>query len=84
MSNRVDNDRIHEELTGISYKELKDFEKNFPYQKDNVYNSWFIEILTKEFFENGWDHFYLHLSGDDPYNDFWKRWNRWKNLRAFL
>lgn len=81
--NREDNDRIHDELKDRSWKELRDFQKTFPPPRDDVDYNWMIEILSEELWIDG-DYFALYLYWNDPYTDFWKRWNRWKNLRVFL
>jgi hypothetical protein len=83
ISNRKDNCLIHDELENCSNKLLMEFESLFPAQEDNVYDNWCIEILTKDFFDYG-DYFPLYLYWNDPYTDFWKRWNRFKNLKVFL
>ncbi len=86
MSNWLDNDRIRKELRGSSFALLREFQNLFPPQKkdDDVYTNWFIEIITEEFLESGWDYFPLCLYWKEPYADFWKRWNRFKNLKVFL
>lgn len=81
-SRRENNNKIQEELVKYSWKTLDEFQKHFPI--DNIEWGIIVEVFPKEGFSNLC---YIYLNeedGVDPYDDFWKRWNRFLNLKAFL
>jgi hypothetical protein len=61
---------------------LREFEKLFPAPYYENFDNWSFEIRTKE----GYSHTVgmSSMPWGDSYRDFWKRWNRFMNLRAFL
>lgn len=80
-SSRKENSKIQEELVKYSWKTIDEFQNHFP-----VHSEWGnnIEVFPKEGFSNLC---YIYLTEEDdidPYEDFWKRWNRFLSLKAFL
>lgn len=76
-----ENNKIQEELAKYSWNTIEEFQRVLP-----AHTLWgtMIEVFPKE----GFDHLcYLWLCEEpdiDPYQDFWERWTRFLNLRAFL
>lgn len=78
---REENNKIREELRKYSWKAIEEFQSMLP-----AFMGWgyCIEVFPLEGFDNLC---YIWLSDDeniDPYQDFWQRWNRFLNLKAFL
>lgn len=71
-------DAIRQELKNYSWNTIQLFEEIFPCSDDKG----LVEVYTKEYFE-GQDTFPYYVSIASA-KDFWDRWDRFKNLRAFL
>lgn len=81
---RRQNTLIQKELSKYSWKTIRAFEEVFPC----MMKRYKIEVLPSEVIQFGygaWPNYYtaeiIHYTTPD---DFWKRWNRFKNLRSFL
>lgn len=81
--------RMADELSKYSRSTIQEFQKLFPIEKlfdekinkHNYYNYYIQNIIPKEgpqFMVN------VEMLCEDPYIDFWRRWNRFKSLKAFL
>lgn len=79
LDNRQDNAKIQLALSYYSWQFLEEFERVMPVAAG--FDIYFIEVFPIEGFSQVCE---ISLKKLDPYNDFWKRWNRFLGLKAFL
>ncbi len=88
LSLKEQHDKINEELSKYSWKTIAAFQETFPLSVSLTKGSteyYTLEVFSKENidFANSVSYVYLNKS-ENRFEDFWNRWNRFLNLKAFL
>lgn len=87
----IENQKISQELFEFSREFIEEFNKTFPPKthydlpgtkdggKYGKYNYYSQKVICSD-----GDYTHINMLYENTYKDFWGRWNRFKNLKAFL